>query len=314
MLDMKRTWDDLIIRHAGSEERRHAILQNRFYQYVSSALAGSQEYMALEKLFELSEEGIYDAIVLDTPPTIHALDFLKAPDRLIRVLRSDAMRIFTLPYKMVGRAGLRMIGFANNYVLKRLAAFTGTEMLKELAEFMVAFEHMYDLFEKRGEKVKALLRSAATSFVVVTSPLDAARREANELKAMLDQLEMPLGAFIVNRVHFPPQNGQLTSEVSRATARAWLTAQLQGTVAHPDELAEDLIFVAEDEFSRRKLLAERDRERLELLCAETKGKAPIFVLPDFDEPVMDIPMLCKMAAEVLNSRAIGGKQAEEEAG
>ena len=157
MLDVKRTWDDLVTRHAPDPARRERILRNRLYQQMSSALAGSQEYMAMEKLYELATDRDYDVIVLDTPPTAHALDFLEAPDRILDFLGNETARALLGPALGAGQLGLRLAQLGGGYIAKTLARFTGQAVLADLGDFLQGFQGMYDGFKERAAAVHALL-------------------------------------------------------------------------------------------------------------------------------------------------------------
>src|SRR5207244_12389468 len=140
MLDLKLTWDELVQRQAPSPERARQILDNRLYQKLSTAMAGSLEYMAMEKVSELRSSGRFDVVVLDTPPTANALDFLRAPDRILDVLDNDAMRILLGPMLKASRLGLTVFALPTGLALPALAQFTGQDLLRDLVQFMVALE------------------------------------------------------------------------------------------------------------------------------------------------------------------------------
>ncbi len=169
MLDMKQTWDDLITRYA-PPDKRERILYNRFYQSLSSALAGSQEYIAMEKLWELRNRRDYELIVLDTPPTAHALDFLEAPNRVLDFLDNEAAKWLLTPALAAGKFGLSLFNLGGSYVAKTLSKFTGTETLQELSGFMLAIASMNESFRERARGVRELLEAKQTGFVLVTSP------------------------------------------------------------------------------------------------------------------------------------------------
>src|SRR5512143_1756857 len=157
MLDVKRTWDDLVARHAPDRARQERIYKNRIYQQLSSALAGSQEYMAMEKLYELATERDYDLIVLDTPPTAHALDFLEAPDRILDFLGNETARKLFSPAVGATRLGARIFQLGGSYVARTLSRFTGSDVLRDVGEFLGQFQGMYDGFKERASAVRSLL-------------------------------------------------------------------------------------------------------------------------------------------------------------
>ncbi len=202
MLDVKRTWDDLVTRHAPSQERRDRILRNRLYQQMSAALAGSQEYMATEKLYELATDRDYDLIVLDTPPTANALDFLDAPDRILDFLGDDQAPLLFSPARGA-RLGFRLAQLGGSFFVKTLARFTGAEMLHDLGDFLASFQGMYDGFKARAAAVHQLLARPTTGFVLVSSPGARAVAEALSLHARLVAEGMPVAGAVANRVTSP---------------------------------------------------------------------------------------------------------------
>ncbi|MFQ5457412.1 MAG: ArsA family ATPase [Myxococcota bacterium] len=212
MLDTKRTFDDLVERFALNAEMQDAILENPIYQQLSDTLAGSREYMAMEKLFELHTTGDTDLIVLDTPPTRHALDFLNAPDRITDFLEGKVIHWLIKPYFMAGRLGFKVFRRGTSGVFGVLEKVTGVEFLRDLSDFILSFEGMYDGFKKRAKRVKALLGHRDTGFLLVTSPN---RQLVDETIFFYEQLVahgMHVDAVVVNRVH-PPLGGR-----GRATA------------------------------------------------------------------------------------------------
>ena len=200
MLDVKRTWDDLIARHAGDPAQQERILRNRIYQQVSGALAGSQEYMAMEKLYELATERSYDLVVLDTPPTAHALDFLEAPDRILDFLGNDTARMLLTPAVGAGRLGLRLFQLGGSYVAKTLSRFTGSDVLRDVADFMENFEGMYDGFKTRAAAVRGMLSRPDVGFVLVSSPSPLSIDEALFFHDHLRAESMPVAGVVANRV------------------------------------------------------------------------------------------------------------------
>src|SRR5262249_45224610 len=158
MLDMKQTWDELIERQA-PPDKRSRILNNRFYQSLSTALAGSQEYIAMEKLWQLRSQRDYGVIVLDTPPTPHALAFLDAPNRILDFLENEAAKWLLTPALAAGKVGLQLFNLGGSYVAKTISKLTGTETLQELSNFMLAMSGLNQGFRERAHDVKQLLGS-----------------------------------------------------------------------------------------------------------------------------------------------------------
>jgi anion-transporting ArsA/GET3 family ATPase len=201
MLDTRTTFDSVVTQYAPSPAQAERILANRFYRNISSTLSGTQEYMAMEKLYELYADGGYDLIVIDTPPTRNALDFLDAPKRLTEFLDSRVLRWFLLPYMKAGGGIMRFANVAGTTFLKLVQRIVGSDVLEDTAEFFKNLEGMYEGFKERAREVAKLLRSDATSFVVVTSPAEESVAEATFFASRLNEAELPFGALVVNRVH-----------------------------------------------------------------------------------------------------------------
>ena len=220
MLDMKRTFDEVIERHAESADRARTITSNRFYQQMSSSLAGTQEYMAMEKLYDLHSQGRYDCLVIDTPPTRNALDFLDAPKRLTDFLEGRFLRLFLgtgmRASKQVGRA----VGWGSGIFMRAASRITGAGVLEDLGEFFQSFEGMYEGFKARASEVYRLLASPGSAFVVVASPEPPALREARYFLHRLEQDGMPTAGLVVNRLTPPPPPSlaALTTQQAREAA------------------------------------------------------------------------------------------------
>jgi len=275
-LDTQRTFDALVERHMPTAEARRRVLQNRFYKAVSSALTGSHEYMAMEKLLELSADPRFDLVVLDTPPTRHALDFLEAPERLMGFLDTSVLRYFLRPYFVAGRLTLRVATRTGALALKLADRFLGLQFLQDLSEFFLAFEGMYDGFKARAAQVHELLRAASSGFVVVTGPAPGAMDEARYFRRRLEESRMPFLGFVVNRVH-PDPAGAARSEGGRS-------------VALDPALAEVLVTLARDQHR----VAARERRTIARLAAETDQ--PLVVIPEQDKDVHDLRGLAEVGA------------------
>jgi anion-transporting ArsA/GET3 family ATPase len=214
MLDTKSTFDQLVTTNAADEAQAQRILDNTFYRNVSGALGGTQEYMAMEKLHELHDEGGFDLIVVDTPPTRHALDFLDAPKRLMRLLDNRIFRLLMAPT----RAGMRVASAAVQTFLRTVARVVGSDVIKDVIAFFRAFEGMEDGFRTRAQAVEKLLADENTAFVLVTSPRRDAVDEAAFFADRLSENGQSVEALIVNRVH--PSFGDASPDGLHTTARA----------------------------------------------------------------------------------------------
>jgi len=197
MLDTKGTFDDLIGRYATSPEQAEAIRANRLYQNLAGALSGTQEYMAMEKLYELTDSGAYDLVVVDTPPTRNALDLLDAPRRLTHFLENRLFRALLLPT----RAYLRALSVASQALLRTISKVAGAEIVQDAVTFFQAFQGMEEGFRNRAGAVRDLLADPSTAYVLVTSPRQDAIDEASFFADKLAEGGMAPAALVVNRVH-----------------------------------------------------------------------------------------------------------------
>jgi anion-transporting ArsA/GET3 family ATPase len=273
MLDAKATFDDVVRRHAPDAETRDRILQNRIYRQISNALAGSQEYMAMEKLFEIHQEGRYDFLVLDTPPSRNALDFLDAPKRLTQFIEGRSLAVFMKPTgfatRVVGKGSSMMFG-----VLKRVV---GIDLLADIGEFLQAFSGMVDGFRERAKRVSELLADPATCFMVVCGPQGEPISEAVYFHRKLVEAKLPVGGVIVNKVHY-----QVDAE-----AGGEAEADLH------DLLDEELAARVASNFADYQALAQRDARNVDHLARELNARRVIRI-PYMDEDIHDLPGLLKI--------------------
>ena len=215
MLDMKRTFDEIVETHA-EPGKAEAIFANPFYQALSSSFAGTQEYMAMEKLGQLKATGDYDLIVVDTPPTRSALDFLDAPDRLTTFLDGRMVRILLAPAKAGGKAYFKVVSTGFNVFTSVITRIIGAQVLQDVSQFIGALETMFGGFRERAQATYDLLKADGTAFVVVAAPEPDALREAAYFVERLAQEQMPLAGLVVNRVH----RSSSTLNVERSLAAA----------------------------------------------------------------------------------------------
>ena len=270
MLDAKRTFDELVEWHAPDAQTRDAVLGNRIYQELSNAVAGSQEYMAMEKLYELHQEGRYDLLVLDTPPTRNALDFLEAPRRLSAFVDSRSLQFFTAP----GRLGMRVLGRGSGVVFSVLKRLTGIDLLEDLSDFFRSFGDMSQGFRERAEHVNALMADSRSAFLLVTSPRRDAIDEAEWFHHRLLDSGLPFAGAVANRVH--PLVGA------------------DGASTELDSLlGEELALKVERNLEDYRQLAERDRANLDQL-RNRLGRKPLLEVPELDEDVHDLAGLARM--------------------
>ena len=202
MLDMKRTFDEIVEAHA-DPDRAAQILANPFYQSLSSSFAGTQEYMAMEKLGQLRHADEWDLIVVDTPPSRSALDFLDAPERLGRFLDGRLIRLLTVPAR-AGMSYMKVLNAGLSMMTSVLTKILGAQVLKDAQTFVSAFDTMFGGFRERAEWTYRLLQAPGTAFLVVAAPEPDALREASYFVERLDAERMPLAGLILNRVHVSP--------------------------------------------------------------------------------------------------------------
>lgn len=273
MLDSKATFDELVERNAPDEEARDRILENRIYRQISNALAGSQEYMAMEKLYEIHQSGDYDFLVLDTPPSRNALDFLDAPKRLTQFIEGRSLQIFMKPTGLA----TRVVGRGSAVMFQMLKRVIGFDLLSDIGEFLQAFSGMVDGFSQRAKSVSALLADPATSFIVVCGPQGEPIEEAIYFQRKLLEAEMPVGGIIVNKVHYEIDEGD--------DVEASLTDDLGIDSGLAERVAAN--------FVNYRSLATRDAQNIERLSRDLNAQKVIRI-PYFDEDVHDLGGLLKI--------------------
>ncbi|WP_078843342.1 ArsA family ATPase [Streptomyces albus] len=200
MLDMKRTFDEIVEAHA-DPERARAILANPFYQSLSAGFAGTQEYMAMEKLGQLRARDEWDLIIVDTPPSRSALDFLDAPKRLGSFLDGKFIRVLMAPAKVGGRAGMKFLNAGMSVMTGTLSKLVGGQLLRDVQTFVAAMDTMFGGFRTRADATYRLLQAPGTAFLVVAAPEQDALREAAYFVERLAAEKMPLAGLVLNRVH-----------------------------------------------------------------------------------------------------------------
>ncbi len=269
MLDAKATFDEVVHQHAPDEETRERILDNRIYKQISNALAGSQEYMAMEKLYEIHEQGDYDLLVLDTPPSRNALDFLDAPKRLMQFIEGRSLQLFIRPTGF----GMRVLGRGSSVVFGVLKRVTGLDLIRDLSEFFTAMSGMVGGFRERADKVNELLGDERSTFLVVCGPADAPIDEAIYFHRKLVESDLPFGGVIVNKVHTEGR------ESEPAAAIATGLRQTLGDAALADRVAAN--------FEDYRALADRDARNIKGLRREM-GKVEVIEVPYLAEDVHDL--------------------------
>jgi anion-transporting ArsA/GET3 family ATPase len=299
MLDMKRTFDEIVETHS-DPDRAAQILANPFYQSLSSSFAGTQEYMAMEKLGQLRRADEWDLIVVDTPPSRSALDFLDAPQRLSRFLDGRLIRLLTAPTRVSSRAYLKVVnawvGMATGAVTKVL----GTQLLRDVQTFVAALDTMFGGFRERAEDTYRLLQTPGTAFLVIATPEPDALREASYFVERLSQDRMPLAGLILNRVH-PSPAARLSAARSLAAAEALQAAGNGSPPPMPNDAAADtaegprhpLAVTALRLHAERMQLAAAERRLAQRFTAAHPG-VPVVRVPAQPEDVHDLTGLRKI--------------------
>jgi len=293
MLDMKRTFDELVARFARSDEERERILHNPIYQHVSDALAGSAEYSAMEKVYQLSESKDLDLVVLDTPPAQHALDFLEAPERLLGFLESPLVRLMLHPAFAAGRTGFRLFQRGAARLLKLIERLTGLGFLEDISDFLLAFEGMSEGFRERARSVERTLLGPQTAFVLAAGPGSEAAAQGTALLDRLDGLGAPLAGLVVNRMHLWPGHGAPPTRTPEATgALAAALAAVHGPAFPARSAAEAALELAHSYAA----LVERDARAVASLAGRVEQRGGFVArIAEFDRDVHDLDGLAAIA-------------------
>ncbi len=281
MLDTKATFDALVHENAGSEEQATAILENRFYRNISGSLSGTQEYMAMEKLFELHAEERFDLVVVDTPPTRNALDFLEAPRRLTRFLDHRLYRMLIAPSRGLARA----VNVAAQTFLRTISRVVGAEVVQDAIGFFAAFDGMEAGFRDRAEAVTRLLTSDETAFVMITAPSREVVAEATFFADKLAEADIAVRALVVNRVH--PRFADRRPEAASRRADALADTPLAPFARNLADFA---------------LLAGTEDDHLAGLTGRV-APAPVVRVPFLDTDVHDLDGLDRIAAHLFPDAA-----------
>jgi anion-transporting ArsA/GET3 family ATPase len=299
MLDMKRTFDGLVERFAPDAATRERILHNPIYQHVSDALAGSAEYAAMEKLYELSEREAFDLLVLDTPPSQHALDFLESPQRLLEFLDSRLVQLLVHPAFAAGRVGFRLFQRPAQRVLRLVERVSGVAFLEDISEFLLAFEGMAEGFRERARRVRELLLGPEAAFVLAATP---SRESVAHALAFLEHLattRVPLAAIVVNRVRVWPGPGGAPARVPLDGDMEGARARLADAFAReggPEFPAREAARAALAALAGYASLVQRDAECIAPLEARAAREGcALRRVPEFARDVHDLDALAGVA-------------------
>ena len=284
MLDQKRAFDEVVERYAKDPDAVKRILENSIYRQISGSLTGSHEYAAMAKLYQIDHERDYELIVVDTPPTAHALDFLDAPEKVAGAIDSPAVEWFVKPLKATGSFSLKLVGAGGSFVLKRIAKFVGSQFLEQMAQFFVEFGDVLEGFRARARDVTALLRSDKLGFVLVAAPEPAAVDEALFFHERLALQSMPFLGFVMNRVHLEgpdePTPGELTRALEKRPELAGISPYELARVTGP-------LLAASHEI---EILADADQLQIRRLKQASPDR-PLTIVPIQDEDVHDVRAL-----------------------
>ena len=293
MLDTKQSWDALVLRHAPDEETAYRILDNRLYDNLTARFVQSHDYVAMERLFEIHQTGKYDLIVVDTPPTRNALDFLDAPARMAEFFGGRLLRWLTVPYRVGGKRGARVLTMASKPFYQVADRLLGSQFLQDIAEFFLNFQSMYDGFVKRSRAVEELLHDRRTTFSVVTTLEDAPFREGQRFCAELVKRKFHLGALILNKtlpVELFGDDGARAAAVLRRDG-ARIGAELEG-VDDPDTAGRVLTTIGTS-FEHFAVVARREAE----LRTEIEHRPDVVVdVRTFADEIADLAGLARIAA------------------
>jgi len=287
MLDMKRTFDEVVESHS-DPERAQKILSNPFYEALSSSFAGTQEYMAMEKLGQLrADESEWDLIIVDTPPSRNALDFLDAPARLGSFLDGRLIRIITAPARGAGRGIGRIAAMGFGIFTNVLSKLLGAQVLADVGNFVADIDTTFGGFRERADATYALLKDSGTEFIVVAAPERDALREASYFVERLNQDGMPLGGLILNRVQEVPETGLTQDQVLAAAQK--LTAEGTG------DLTASLL-----ELHAQRMEIKERQKHLALRFTAAHPTVPVQPVPAMSQDVHDLAGLREIGAALAN--------------
>ncbi|GAA4876031.1 ArsA family ATPase [Actinomycetospora straminea] len=284
MLDMRRTFDEMVAGHT-TPERAQVIFDNPFYQTISTSFSGTQEYMAMEKLGQLTATGTWDLVVVDTPPSRSALDFLDAPQRLSSFLDGRMIRLLSAPARAGGNAFRKLVGSTFNLFAKAVSTILGGQMLADASAFVQAFDTLFGGFQERANTTYQLLRAPGTAFVVVAAPEPDALREASYFVERLSAEKMPLAGLVLNRTH--PVHATLSGARAREGAETL-------EASRGDALAAAVLRLHAD----RVETAERERR---VLGRFTRAHPTV--------PIVDVPAMATDVHDLAGLREIGRRLA-----
>ena len=300
-LDTKRSWDDLVLRHARDQATAYRILDNKLYQNITARFVQSHDYIAMERLYEIHSTGDYDLIVVDTPPSRNAIEFLEAPRRMAEFFGGRMIRLFTAPYRVGGGLGARAVNLAARPFYRVADQVLGSRFLEEVGEFFTNFHTMYEGFAERAQAVQRLLHDRRTTFIVVSTLESAALAEAEFFYRKIDEFGLPLGALVLNRV-MPPF---LLDEAASKSVLRLVDEGLAGRLAAEADglfsdtaLVRDVLATLAENFLNFRAVAVRERSELGRLADDAPGV--ILTVPFFETDIYDLSGLAQVAEALVS--------------
>ncbi|MFN8051921.1 MAG: ArsA-related P-loop ATPase [Acidimicrobiales bacterium] len=293
MLDTKQSWDDLIARHAPDRQTRDDILANPLYQNITGKFVQSHDYVAMERLYEIHTSGRYDLIVVDTPPTRNAVDFLDAPERMADFFSSRLLRWLIAPYRS------KVVSFASKPFYSVADRILGTQFLQDIAEFFILFQSMYDGFVERADAVQRLLASPSATFIVVSTLEAAPAREAQFFLDLLNERELHVGALVLNKVLPDYLLSRPGAEAARKMAGDAATiAESLGSVWSKGGNGVRVLEEIGASFTNYQLVAQREAE----LRGELSSSAStVATVPYFSDDIADLAGLLALGERLWTS-------------
>lgn len=280
MLDTKSTFDHLIEKYAPDEDAKKRILNNKLYKHMSGMLAGTQEYMAMEKLYDIWQMHKYEAIIIDTPPVQNALDFLSAPQRMTNMIENSMLHLLLKPTLSVGKSSFKLFEKGSQQILKIFDRITGFAFLQDLSEMLIAFKELLVGFEQRSRQVFELMGHEETSFVTVNTCDERSRDECLAFKNQLEKMSFRLSRVIVNRVH----SGSILSD-QKLNETAKLLAE-----SETPQVSEALV----NNYKRFRPLIKRDANQIKAFKEDLTG-VPLSQIPLFLTDVHDVAGLVQIS-------------------
>jgi len=291
MVEQKEALDDIVKRYAKDAAHASRLLQNRIYQQISTALPGAHEYASMSVLYDCEKSSMYDLIVLDTPPTTNALDFLETPLRMNHAIDSKALDWLVRAYGS-GSSGIRMLGIGGTLMIRALAKLAGSSFWEETAQFVTEFAPILQGLKQRASEITSLLKRTQTDFVIVSSPESLSVGEASSLSKVLFTKNFSLSGWIVNRYH--PKRPPIPNKENLKIERDQLSTIPSLSKETQEQLFDDLLLSYQEE----QILAERDQKMIEQI--RTFSSVPVKTIPLFQSDIHGSEGLSKITQSLLH--------------